>query len=154
MFAPQRTGGGKTDWTLLRKSPRHNNNFQRGIKSISLSWDHFNMWKSVVSPYIHVSYKKAESRRNFNRTKLSRVANVERGWRRRENKERGISCLFRHWVLFFCFFSGLPISCLRMSTEKPREKNIILQIGSESPQDRRAVSFQPFLFIIYSFVCS
>ena len=31
---------------------------------------------------------------------------------------------------------------------KAKEKSIILQIGSESPQDQKIVSFQPYLFII------
>ena len=59
MFEPQWTGGEKIDWTLLRTSPRYQNNFQRGIKTIpALSFlkvcsDHFNTWQSVVSPYIH-----------------------------------------------------------------------------------------------------
>ena len=48
------------------------------------------------------------------------------------------------------FFSAPPAPLFFFSplNWKAKEKSIILQIGSESPQDQRIVSFQPFLFII------
>ena len=51
---------------------------------------------------------------------------------------------------FSSVFSPPPLPPLLFAPVnwKAKEKSIILQIGSESPQDQRIVSFQPYLFII------